>query len=53
MDIFIMQFNYRNRYLVVIDGDVCVCKYEKCKFDQSFISFQPKHILLANQKIVQ
>ena len=29
MDIFIMQHNYRNRFLVVIDGDVFVYKNEK------------------------
>ena len=52
MDIYIMQHNYRNKYLVVINGDVYVYKYEKCKFDQPFLSFQPKHISLANQKFV-
>ena len=29
MDIYIMQYTYRNRYLVVIDGAVYVYKYEK------------------------
>ena len=27
------QYNYRSRYLVVIDGDVHVSKNEKIKFD--------------------
>ena len=33
MDIYIMQHNYRDRYLVILDGDVYVYKYEKCKID--------------------
>ena len=39
-----MQYNYRSRNLVKIDDKVYVCKYEKYKFDQPFISFQPKYI---------
>ena len=37
MDIYIMQYNYRTRYLVVIDGDVYVYKYGKYKFDPPFL----------------
>ena len=37
-----MQHKYRNRYLVVIDGDVYVYKNEKCNFDPPFLSFQAK-----------
>ena len=48
MDIFIMQHNYRFIYLVVIIIDVCVYKCEKCKFDQPFLTFQAKIILLVN-----
>ena len=51
MDIFIMQYNYRYRYLVVIDGDVYVYIYEKCNFDQPFISFEPKHIFIGKSKV--
>ena len=29
MDIYVMQYIYRNRCLVVIDSDVYVLKYEK------------------------
>ena len=47
MDKFIMQYNYQSTYLVVIDGDVYVYKNEKCKFDQPFLSLQPKHILIG------
>ena len=35
-----MQDNYRNKYLVVIDDNVYVYKYDKCKFDPPFLSFQ-------------
>ena len=51
MDIFMIQYNYRSKYLVIIDGDVYVYKYEKCKFDQPFLSFQPKHIFIGKSKI--
>ena len=50
-DIFMIQYNYQSKYLVIIDGDVNVYKYEKCKFDQPFLSFQPKHIFIGNSKI--
>ena len=33
MDIFMMHYNYQSKYLVIIDEDVYVYKYEKCKFD--------------------
>ena len=52
MDIFIMQYNYRYRYLVVIiDANVNVYKNENCKFDQPFISFEPKHIFIGKSKV--
>ena len=50
MDIFMIQYNYQSKYLVIIDGDVYVYKYEKCKFDQPFLSFQPKHIFIGKSK---
>ena len=51
MDIFMIQHNYQSKYLVIIDGDVYVYKYEKCKFDQPFLSFQPKRIFIGKSKI--
>ena len=51
MDIFIMQYHYRSKYLVVIDGNVHVYKYEKCKFDHPFFSFKPKHIFIGKSKV--
>ena len=51
MDTFIMQYNYRSKYLVVIDADVYVYKYENCKFDQPFISLQAKNIFIDNSKV--
>ena len=42
MDIFIKQHNYQSLYLVVINGDVYVYKYEKYKFDKPFLSFKTK-----------
>ena len=51
MDFFIMQHNYRNRYSVVIDGDVYVYKYEIYKFDRPFLSFKPKHIFIGKSKV--
>ena len=43
MDIFMIQYKYRYRYLVVIDGNVFVPKYEKCKFDQPFLFSTKTH----------
>ena len=51
MDNFMIQYNYRSKYLVVIDEDVYVYKYEKCKFDQPFLCFQPKHIFIGTSKL--
>ena len=46
-----MQHNYRSKYLVVVDGHVCVYKYEKYKFDKPFLSFKAKHIFLVESKV--
>ena len=51
MDIFMMYYNCQSKYLVIIDGDVYVYKYEKCKFDQPFLSFQPNYIFIGKSKI--
>ena len=51
MDIFMMQDNYRSKYLVVIDGDVYVYKYENCKSDQLILSFKPKHVFIGKSKV--
>ena len=52
IDIYIMQHNYRNKYLVVIDGDVYVYKNHKYKFEPPFLSFKPKHILIGKSIFV-
>ena len=52
MDIFIMQFNYRHRYLVVImDANVYVYKYGKYKFDPAFLSFQAKNFFIGDSNV--
>ena len=53
MDISMIQYNYQCKYLVIIDGDVYVYKYEKCKFDQPFLSFKPKHIFFGRSKVCE
>ena len=47
------QYNYRYRYLVVINENtyVSVYKYEKFKFDQPFLSFQVKNIFIGKSKV--
>ena len=50
MNIFMMQHNYQSKYLVIIDSVVNVYKYEKCKFDQPFLSYQPKHNFIGKSK---
>ena len=51
MDIYMMQYNYRSRYLVVINKNtyVSVYKYETYKFDQPFLSLQVKFFLILIQ----
>ena len=53
MNICIMQYNYRNKYLVVVDSDVCVYKYEKCKFDKPFLSFPARNIFIVKSKLCE
>ena len=53
MDIYIMQYNYGNRYLVVIDGDVYVYKYNRYKFDSPFLCFKPKHVFIGKSKVCE
>ena len=48
-----MQYINRFEYLFVLDGDVYVYKYEKCKFDQPFLSFQPKQIFIGKSKVCE
>ena len=52
-DIYMMQSNYRSRYLVVINENtyVCVCKNGKYKFDQPFLYYQPQNIFFGKSKI--
>ena len=52
MDIFIMHYNYRNKYLVVIiDTSVYVYKQKICKFDPPLFSFQARKIFIGKSKI--
>ena len=52
MNNFILQFNYWYRYLVVmIEANVYVYKYEKYKFDPSFLSFQAKNFFNGKSKV--
>ena len=50
MDIFKIQHNYTSRYLVVLDGDAYVHKYEKCKCDQPFLRFQTRDCFIGKSK---
>ena len=52
MDIFIMHYNYEDKYLVVImDLSVYVYKYKICKFDPPLSSFQAKNIFIGKSKV--
>ena len=48
-----IQHNWQSKYLVVINENihVSVYKYEKCKFDEPFLSFQAKNIFIGKSKI--
>ena len=52
MDIFIMHYNYRSSYLVIIiDSFVYVYKNKICKFDSPLFSFQAKNIFIGKSKV--
>ena len=53
MENYKMQYNYRSRYLVVINENVYVPVYknEKYKFDQPFLTFQAK-IIFSGQSTI-
>ena len=52
MDIYIMHYNYENKYLVVIiDTTVYVYKNKICKFDPPLFSFQAKNVFIGKSKI--
>ena len=52
MDVYIMQYNYRSKYLVVIiDTIVYVYKYEKRKFGPAIHSFQAKYVFIGKSEI--
>ena len=55
IDIYMMQYNFWSKYLVVINGNIYVSvnKYEKYKFDQQFLFFQAKKVFNVNQKFAQ
>ena len=44
-----MQYNYRNKNLVVVDSDVNVYKYDRCKFEKP--SFQAKKTFIGKSKV--
>ena len=48
-----MQYIYRNRFSMVINGDVSVYRYEKYKFEQPFFSFQAKHIFIGKSRVCE
>ena len=52
MNIYIMHYNYENKYLVVIiDSIVYGYKNKIFKFDPPFLSFEPKHIFIGKSKV--
>ena len=52
MDIFIIHYNYENKYLVVItDSIVYVYKNKICKFDPPLFSFQVKNVFIGKSKV--
>ena len=52
MDIYIMHYNYENKYLVVIiDSIVYVYKNKICNFDLPLFSFQAKNVFVGNSKV--
>ena len=52
MDIFIMHYNFENKYLVVlIDSIVNVYKNKICKFDPPLFTFEAKSVFIGKSKV--
>ena len=52
MDIFIMHYNYVNKYVVVIIGSIVyVYKNEICKFELPSFTFKAKNIFIGESKV--
>ena len=52
MDIFIMHFNYRSKYLVIIiESIVYVYENKIHKFDPPLFSFQAKNIFIGKSRV--
>ena len=52
MDIFIMHYNYENKYLVVIiESFVYVYKKKICKFNPPLFTFQTKNVFIGKPKV--
>ena len=52
MDIFIMHYNYKDKYLVVIlDSIVYVYKNRFCKFDPPLFYFQAKNFFIGKSEV--
>ena len=48
LDISLMQYNYRFRYLVTIDNEESIVnfyKHEKCIFEEAFLKTKPSKLL--------
>ena len=53
-DVFVIQYNYRPKYLVVIiDTTVHVYKNKICKFDPALFTFQAKNVLIGKSKVCE
>ena len=48
-----MQYNYRSRYLVVINENTYVSVYKYEKFDLPFLSFQVKIIFIGKSRVCE
>ena len=52
MNIFMIQYNYRSKYLVVvIDTTVYVYENKICKFDPPLFTFQAKNVFIGKTKV--
>ena len=52
MDIYILQYNYESKYLVIIiDANLYVFKNDKYNFYPPFLSFQAKNISIGKSKV--
>ena len=53
LDLFKMNYNYQSKYLVAVNKNVHVYKYEKGKVNEAFLFFRAKNVFIDESLLCQ